>query len=163
MALDLEALKLSEIERGVTKPIPFGDIATGAVSTGLQFQQAQEVSAESKQKREKAAMMQQLLNGGQNALFAAINKLEPEEQALIVGGDKNTLQSITDNPEGLVEGWKMLSEVLARKEGVEPTDFSGKVEKFARHGLITPKEELTLTKPKEGETVRLTTSSFSLL
>jgi len=148
MAIDTDALKLREIDReGQFTPFAFGDAAKSAVSTGLQLQQVQEKSAATKQKREQAAMMQQLINGGQQALFSAIDKLEPEEQNLILGGDRKTLQSITTDPEGLVNGWKMLSEVLGRKEGGQAEDFSGKVGAFGRRGLISAKDELSLTKP----------------
>ncbi|MCH8285767.1 hypothetical protein IIB79_04475 [candidate division KSB1 bacterium] len=102
MAIDPDALKLREIDReGEFTPFAFGDVARSAVSTGLQFQQAQETSAATKLKREQAAMMQQLINAGQPALFAAIDRLDPEEQKLILGGDRNILQAVTSDKEVL--------------------------------------------------------------
>ena len=158
MPIDVEALKLREIDRrGKFSPIQFGDIARGAVEVGQQFQagqqklEANQGALEDKARvRKEAQMMQTLLNGGQNALFQAIGQLEQEDQQQIFGGDANTIRSVTSTQEGLIDGWKRIAEVKARKEAGAAATHGEKVEVLGRAGLLKPKTYVEQIKPAEG-------------
>jgi hypothetical protein len=153
MPVDVEALKLREIDRaGQFTPIQFGDIAKAGIGTAQQFIAGQEQNQALQQKRKQAAQMQQLLNGGANAVLQTIGQLEPEDQKLIFGGDANTISSLASTQEGLVNVWKRVAEVQASRAGEAAPTFGEKVTEFGKRGTITPKEQLEFQKPAEGKT-----------
>lgn len=148
MAIDVEALKLREIDRaGQFTPIQFGDIAKAGIGTAQQFIAGQEQNEALQQKRQQAAQMQKLLNGGANAVLQTIGQLDPEDQKLIFGGDANTISSLASSQEGLIDVWKRVAEVQAARAGEAAPTFGEKVSEFGKRGVITPKEQLGFQQP----------------
>ena len=127
MAVDTEALRVREIEReGAFTPIQFGDIARGAIGIGQQFEASEEAREAARLKREQAAQMQKILNGGDAAIMQIFGQLPDEQKKLVFQGNQDILKSVLAGKDGKINVLKAIGRGAIMAESVKQKMFREK-------------------------------------
>lgn len=150
MAIDTEALRLREIERGGQfTPIQFGDIARGAIGAAQQFEVGQEQIDKLKRDREQAAKIQALRNSGEQGIFALVNTLPEEQRANFFGGNPDVVRNLIQTDEGFATAVQRFSEIQADISGAEKP-FAQQIQTDIETGALPRLEGRRLQKEKGG-------------